>query len=808
MELSSKPKSQCKSVPITLVKQTYDSKYDDGMFVDDEFPPCIRSLYWKEQKPCADNDRSVMDSYHWARAHTIFHEQKYDVFLDSIEPDDIAQGALGDCYFLSALSAIAEFPKRIEHAFVTKGVQESGRYVIDFCVCGEFLEVVVDDYFPCKPGEDFPAFSKAHGNELWVMLLEKAWAKLNGCYEHIIMGHPAEALRAITGAPCVTISHKAHDYTWDSNCKEHLDGVYGHLTVQQMRGLTGDQIDDIWNQIEFGDRHDYVMCCSAGGRGDGQMGGINDEKFEAMGLISSHAYALIEAHEIKQDGQPAIRLLKLRNPWGGTEWKGAWSDESDKWTPDLKKRLGWTDSDDGDFWMDFEDFLPYFENTVICKMDENFDGVHLDCAHEPGVPKYIMFETTQTIPKMFLTCSQMQRRMARDEDYDPAPVHLILGKLTNDNSCPVEFVDAMYGTFEDLTLDCHDSIKVGKYIIFIEIDWDQKSTAFFNSYDEITLEFNEIEEPFDGRFLEYICASVCKKKGNMMTYAKSNQPNIKRCLSLSDTSSGYGCMYYENNSEFVTLKETVEFTQFKGLKLLPPYKGNSYNITVPPQSTSTVLIRRISPQVQSALAIRARPSFEQPRNKDYLKAKGKKTQVEVNKKKYNMFWYHSNLDFLFDNQTQDEELQVIFNFQIKGQSNPTQWNFSVKPGENVLKTLDAKGGYSYGYRFSVSKQVQGGDIYELIRSKGKKGSVGKYHIDYYYYHHGNQYLWLYDNTNDSVGFKLTCTFKLENLKLEEEPNGANSWTVSLQPNSSVLRKMSVIDAKPFKFSLSMSVCKL
>merc|ERR1712233_302978 len=470
------------------------------------------------------------------------------------------------------------------------------------------------------------------------------------------------------------------------------------------------------------------------------------------GLISSHAYALIEAHEVQQDNGPPVRLLKLRNPWGGTEWKGAWSDDSDKWTPEMKKKLGWTDEDDGDFWMDFEDFLPYFENTVICKMDENFGGVHVDCAHPPGSPLYITFETTQDIPKMFLTCSQMQRRMAFDENYDPAPAKIILGRFTGDEGTPVEFVDAAYGTFEDLTLDCHGTIEVGKYVIFIEIDWDEKATAFFNSYDEIELTFNKVEDPFNGKFLEHIVASVCKKKGNMMTYERSNQPNIKRCLSLSDTSSGYGCMYYENNTEFVTLKETVEFTDFKGLELLPPYSGNKYTISVAPQSTGVVVLRRISPQVQSALSIRARPSFQQPRSKDYVKTKGKKSQVEANKKQYNMYWYHNGLDFLFENKTDDEVLQVVFNF--------------------------------------------------------KKGTVGQYHIDYYYYNHGNQYLWLYDNTNESVAFRLTSTFKLENLRLEDEPEGANSWTVSLNPKASVLRKMSVIEAKPFKFSLSMSVSKL
>lgn len=34
-----------------------------------------------------------------------------------------------------------------------------------------------------------------------------------------------------------------------------------------------------------------------------------------------------------------MQLLKVRNPWGKVEWLGDWSDNSDKWTPELIKEL-------------------------------------------------------------------------------------------------------------------------------------------------------------------------------------------------------------------------------------------------------------------------------------------------------------------------------------------------------------------------------------------------------------------------------------------------------------------------------------
>jgi calpain-15 len=45
---------------------------------------------------------------------------------------------------------------------------------------GVNVRVIVDDKIPCKNKE--PVFSENHGDEVWVVILEKAWAKLHGDY--------------------------------------------------------------------------------------------------------------------------------------------------------------------------------------------------------------------------------------------------------------------------------------------------------------------------------------------------------------------------------------------------------------------------------------------------------------------------------------------------------------------------------------------------------------------------------------------------------------------------------------------------
>jgi len=65
-------------------------------------------------------------------------------------------------------------------------------------------------------------------------------------------------------------------------------------------------------------------------------------------------------------------LVKLRNPWGDFEWMGDWSDDSDLWTPTLKKQLGWTDVNDGTFWMSLTDFIHYFSRVQICRINDSY----------------------------------------------------------------------------------------------------------------------------------------------------------------------------------------------------------------------------------------------------------------------------------------------------------------------------------------------------------------------------------------------------------------------------------------------------
>jgi len=88
--------------------------------------------------------------------------------------------------------------------------------------------------------------------------------------------------------------------------------------------------DEFWKTITNEIESRALLGCSATGETEGMIR-INNEE---TGLLSGHAYSLINYFELKKDGDdgdeegPEHRILRLRNPWGMCEWNGEWADDS------------------------------------------------------------------------------------------------------------------------------------------------------------------------------------------------------------------------------------------------------------------------------------------------------------------------------------------------------------------------------------------------------------------------------------------------------------------------------------------------
>jgi hypothetical protein len=149
----------------------------------------------------------------WVRAGEISPDDTPAKLFDNIEPGDVLQGSLGDCWLMAAIAGVAEFPRYIqERLFVESEVSANGMYHINLFDCGqmEWIVIEIDDFIPCKTrpwfsGSARPIFSQPSGNELWVLLLEKAFAKYAGGYDKLQGGRCALAWQNMTGGDAVEL---------------------------------------------------------------------------------------------------------------------------------------------------------------------------------------------------------------------------------------------------------------------------------------------------------------------------------------------------------------------------------------------------------------------------------------------------------------------------------------------------------------------------------------------------------------------------------------------------------------------------
>lgn len=116
------------------------------------------------------------------------------------EPNEIIPGVIPDNHFVSALSALAEKNDLIRKVFITKNYSEFGFYQLKLCFNGEWVVVSVDDFFPCKPNSD-PLVSRSPGSELWVLVIEKALAKLFDAYYNLLQLNICDYFSIFTGLP-------------------------------------------------------------------------------------------------------------------------------------------------------------------------------------------------------------------------------------------------------------------------------------------------------------------------------------------------------------------------------------------------------------------------------------------------------------------------------------------------------------------------------------------------------------------------------------------------------------------------------
>lgn len=258
------------------------------------------------------------------------------LYVNDVKLSDIRQGAIGDCYFLAAASALAQQrPNAIKDAFThhPDGTLSVKLYRRNEAPDGTTKlvpsSVHIDRSVPVSRKNGAPIYAKNSGRpdakhvEQWPMLLEKAFAKDNRGYKPIVGGNAGHALEVLTGQPSTFV--KLDPQSTDGLFSQLRSASKERRPMVTVGSFNNDTIGERLKEAPASVRHHFEN--EMGGRPYtepaknpstmervmGTLRGkpvVKTERYDT-GMVRNHAYTVLGVSE--SNGQ---KFVHVRNPWG------------------------------------------------------------------------------------------------------------------------------------------------------------------------------------------------------------------------------------------------------------------------------------------------------------------------------------------------------------------------------------------------------------------------------------------------------------------------------------------------------------
>jgi hypothetical protein len=578
-----------------------------GPYRDLEFPPEKSSISHDLAK-YAQKRKWNVDDITWLTSrqlHELRNGGSASTVCQTVSPAALVIGKL-DGYadeLLYAFLTIAQKPLWIRRLIQSKeaGSNAQGCHCVWLCCAGEWLPIILDDFFPFEVNSCSFLMVGSTASEIWCSILEKGLAKYYGGYESLEKCSLAQLLQNCLGVPVLTFD------------KHAMIAKGEEIFVEMKRALSRMQYVTCWLLSSMENRP--ACYCQI---------------LEIIDFEEHHDADLAIVHH---------KIVKVKTMHGSVEWKSEWARNGTKFSEAFRKSVNIREDDQDVWWFSAEELKLYLEQIYIVQHHDNYIHFSLKMAiqdkspsvppmssREPGdetarekgkVPNFtfMKFRLTEKT-HMYLS---YHHSIDRSEQVKPESVHgfdSICTNIGNDfpftkmllvkcnaNLQPQKFIAGAGDSTAAIHLEA--DLDEGDYLITFERSGFDKSLSYtVTTYAErlvqlSCLEFSSFpmgEAIFKEIILLMIVSSleVAKSPRHHILSFTGKENNIVR---YTDYQHGYTYMYYKNMSDDRLLFENLYYTTKKDICMHFPVDVSpitfsalgSQSIQVGPSDTALIL---------------------------------------------------------------------------------------------------------------------------------------------------------------------------------------------------------------------------
>ena len=720
------------------------------------------------------------------------YEKDYNIIKNINLPlsnDDIIQGDIGNCYFFSGLKFLAEEPERILsifNLFNDKKLRKDFNFFEIYAYINGFkCKLIIDDKFPSIQNSEkdfcFCTYNKKTKN-IWPMILEKVWAKVNSSYEDTIKGNIYDVFLFFTPCPIKLFHH---------------DIKYKNL------------FEKIKNAID----QKYIVCTDMSAKSENIL-------LRKLGVLSNHSYRIIGYGTLLDSEGKKYNLIKIYNNFEITSWHGNWGPYSNKWTNEFKKHLNYDPNKEKNvYYMDINDYLKYYSTTYILYWHKEYiyysKKININGINEPFTCCKITFNNMNINLNnsknftYFIVNSKnkrIQQNFKNKKDFENIFKNILLYKIEDKDNWVL--IDSICGKEERISLEItNEQIKAGdEFIILISFPYLNnenklqinknfsinpnrpnticigvytdiyKNNNNINSKDEIINndinnednniiieQLNNINEKFE----KFVIKSIYEKSKlntHIYYFDKERENESSRSINFENEKGAYGYLVLDNRSNGI-LYEKLTLFEFENVNIF--YFIKSLN-----------------------------------KKKNALNSKNNNLNREINEDLIDDKNTREIINYLIDekytNNFDNSKINIINvpqknNILIKEENNP--YELLLKVGAKSILIIFFEKCDEYA-TIDLRSQIAFKYPLYLIISEKKNNSLNVNRLEYKYnkieifeniIEHSSGVIFYYINKENKLNAKINITFKeIKNLEIEltsDQLNNKNDINIHNNNNS-------------------------